>query len=196
MIRVKSGKNREDMAEYVSQKCSLKCSKNMIKDYEEKTTPVSVKVLIAYAELGNCLPSSIIEEGNMEIKIRNTYFGELDFAKKTIYRYDIEALISEALKKYRKEKKFSSVALSMKMHVDVSTISKYENAKVEKKINIEYLMSVIFPAIGKTIYDLDEFLVREEYKELFSTIRKEGKTITNHMKLSLEKIEKVHRRNF
>ena len=57
-------------------------------------------------------------------------------------------------------------------------------------------MSVIFPAIGKTIDDLDEFLVREEYKELFSTIRKEGKTITNHMKLSLEKIEKVHRRNF
>lgn len=27
MIRVKSGKNREEMAEYVSRKCSLKCTK-------------------------------------------------------------------------------------------------------------------------------------------------------------------------
>lgn len=72
------------------------------------------------------------------------------------------------------------------MYVDVSTISKYENAKAEKKINIEYLISVIFPAIGKSIDDLDEFLVKEEYKELFSAIREEGKTITNYIRLSLK----------
>jgi transcriptional regulator with XRE-family HTH domain len=196
MIRVKSGKNREEMAEYVSRKCSLKCTKNMIKDYEEKTTPVSVKVLIAYAELGNCLPSWILEEGNMETEVRNMYFVELDLAKEEVYRYDVETLISEALKKYRKEKKLSCITLGRKMYVDVSTISKYENAKAEKKINIEYLISVIFPAIGKSIDDLDEFLVKEEYKELFSAIREEGKTITNYIRLSLKKIKKIHRRNF
>ena len=77
----------------------------MIKDYEEKTTPVSVKVLIAYAELGNCLPRWILEEGNMETEVRNMYFVELDLAKEEVYRYDVETLISEALKKYRKRKK-------------------------------------------------------------------------------------------
>lgn len=82
------------------------------------------------------------------------------------------------------------------MYVDVSTISKYENAKAEKKINIEYLISVIFPAIGKSIDDLDEFLVKEEYKELFSAIREEGKTITNYIRLSLKKIKKNTQKEF
>ena len=47
------------MAEYVEQKCNVECSKNMIQDYEEGTTAIPIKVLIAYSELGNCLPSWI-----------------------------------------------------------------------------------------------------------------------------------------
>ena len=66
------------MAEYVEQKCNVECSKNMIQDYEEGTTAIPIKVLIAYSELGNCLPSWILSEDDLEAEIRNAYFVELD----------------------------------------------------------------------------------------------------------------------
>lgn len=62
------------MAEYVEQKCNVECSKNMIQDYEEGTTAIPIKVLIAYSELGNCLPSWILSEDDLEARYRNSYF--------------------------------------------------------------------------------------------------------------------------
>ena len=175
MIRIRKRKSREKMAEYVEQKCNVECSKNMIQDYEEGTTAIPIKVLIAYSELGNCLPSWILSEDDLEAEIRNAYFVELDLTGE-LYCYDIESLVSEAFKKYQKENALTYEDIGYEMSVAGSSVGKYVR-KARRRYNKNDVIEKVFTELGMSLADLDEFLAKEEYKTIFAMLGEKAKKL-------------------
>ena len=189
MIRIRKRKSREKMAEYVEQKCNVECSKNMIQDYEEGTTAIPIKVLIAYSELGNCLPSWILSEDDLEAEIRNAYFVELDLTGE-LYCYDIESLVSEAFKKYQKENALTYEDIGYEMSVAGSSVGKYVR-KARRRYNKNDVIEKVFTELGMSLADLDEFLAKEEYKTIFAMLGEKAKKTTDDIKLNLKKLESL-----
>lgn len=192
MIRIRKRKSREKMAEYVEQKCNVECSKNMIQDYEEGTTAIPIKVLIAYAELGNCLPSWILSEDNLEdleAMIRNAYFVKLGLTGE-LYCYDIESLVSEAFKKYQKENALTYEDIGDEMSVAGSSVGKYVR-KTRRRYNKDDVIENIFTELGMSLADLDEFLAKEEYKTIFATIGEKARKTTDDVKVNLKELESL-----
>ncbi|WP_270423560.1 hypothetical protein [Fusicatenibacter saccharivorans] len=189
MIRIRKRKSREKMAEYIEQRCNIKCSKNMIQDYEEGTTTIPIKVLIAYSELGNCLPSWILSEDDLEAEIRNAYFVELDLTGE-LYCYDIESLVSEAFKKYQKENALTYEDIGYEMSVAGSSVGKYVR-KTRRRYNKDDVIEKVFTELGMSLADLDEFLAKEEYKTIFAMLGEKAKRTTDDIKLNLKELESL-----
>lgn len=189
MIRIRKRKSREKMAEYVEQKCNVECSKNMIQDYEEGTTTIPIKILIAYSELGNCLPSWILSEDDLEAEIRNAYFVELDLTGE-LYCYDIESLVSEAFEKYQKENALTYEDIGYEMSVAGSSVGKYVR-KTRKRYNKNDVIEKVFTELGMSLADLDEFLAKEEYKTIFAMLGEKAKKTTDDIKLNLKELESL-----
>lgn len=189
MIRIRKRKSREKMAEYIEQRCNIKCSKNMIQDYEEGTTTIPIKILIAYSELGNCLPSWILSEDDLEAAIRNAYFVELDLTGE-LYCYDIESLVSEAFEKYQKETALTYAEIGDEMEVVESTVKKYVR-KTRKRYNKNDVIEKVFTELGMSLSDLDEFLAKEEYKTIFAMLGEKAKRTTDDIKLNLKELESL-----
>lgn len=189
MIRIRKRKSREKMAEYIEQRCNIKCSKNMIQDYEEGTTTIPIKVLIAYSELGNCLPSWILSEDDLEAAIRNAYFVELDLTGE-LYCYDIESLVSEAFKKYQKEDALTYEDIGYEMSVAGSSVGKYVR-KTRRRYNKDDVIEKVFTELGMSLADLDEFLAKEEYKTIFAMLGEKAKKTTDDIKLNLKELESL-----
>lgn len=189
MIRIRKRKSREKMAEYIEQKCNVECSKNMIQDYEEGTTTIPIKILIAYSELGNCLPSWILSEDDLEAEIRNAYFVELDLTGE-LYCYDIESLVSEAFEKYQKENALTYEDIGYEMSVAGSSVGKYVR-KTRKRYNKNDVIEKVFTELGMSLADLDEFLAKEEYKTIFAMLGEKAKKTTDDIKLNLKELESL-----
>lgn len=189
MIRIRKRKSREKMAEYIEQRCNIKCSKNMIQDYEEGTTMIPIKILIAYSELGNCLPSWILSEDDLEAEIRNAYFVELDLTGE-LYCYDIESLVSEAFEKYQKENALTYEDIGYEMSVAGSSVGKYVR-KTRKRYNKNDVIEKVFTELGMSLADLDEFLAKEEYKTIFAMLGEKAKKTTDDIKLNLKELESL-----
>ncbi len=143
-----AGKKLKDVPEYAKNRTERKVTMDTINSWRKGKTQLSAELVIVYAELGDVLPSWILEDYSFENGIKKVIYRDIPERQK-IYNYNVRKNVKGVLDEYRKEnmvekgKDWYGIKENGKLNMeDDFLIWMWEEIKRIEKVSIDYIVKI------------------------------------------------------